>query len=159
ERRHLRALAQHVDAGIDAFGLLDRDAVAVPRADEVFYDRGAVGVDADRLQRLAPELHRGLERLAQLVVDALGEQLQRMAAVVGARENLRAGEFGLGELDDAVAVLLAVDADRDQPRFFQARRAQHVEPRAVAVIDLEAEPRGDLNHLGIDVDGRYVDLR
>ncbi len=116
-----RALAQQVDAGVDAFGLLDRDAVAVARADEILDQRGAVGIDADRLQRLASELVGGLERLAQLVVDVLGQQLQRVAAVVGARENLRAGKLRLGEIDDAVAVLLLVDADRDQPRLLERR--------------------------------------
>ncbi len=39
-----------------------------------------------------------------------------------------------------------------------ARRAQHVEPRAVAVIDLEAEPAGDLDHLGIEIDRGHVDF-
>ena len=35
--------------------------------------------------------------------------------------------------------------------------AQHVEPRAVAVIDLEAEAAGRLDHLGVVVDGGDVD--
>ena len=54
--------------------------------------------------------------------------------------------------------VLVVDADRDQPRLLEAGGAQHVEPRAVAVIDLEAEPAGDLDHLGIVVDGGDVDV-
>ena len=40
----------------------------------------------------------------------------------------------------------------------EAGRAQHVEPRAVAVIDLEAEAAGDLDHLGIEVDRGHVDI-
>src|SRR5436853_7943094 len=60
ERCHPRTLAQHVDAGVNALGLLHRDAVAVARADEVLHDFRAVGVKADRLQRAAPEFHRGL---------------------------------------------------------------------------------------------------
>src|SRR5436853_5078047 len=91
ERRHPRALAQHVDAGVDALGLLHGDAVAVARADEVLHDLRAVGIEPDRLERAAAELHRGFERLAQLIVDVAREQLQRVAAVVGARENLGAG--------------------------------------------------------------------
>ena len=134
------------------------EAVAVAGADEVLHDRRAVGVDADRDQRLAPEADRGFEGLAQLVVDVLGEQLQRVAAVVGAREDLRAGEFRLHQIDDAVGRVLVVDADRDQPRLLEAGGAQHVEPRAVAVIDLEAEAAGDLDHVGIEIDGGHVDL-
>src|SRR4029077_18198018 len=74
-RRHLRALAQHVDAGVDALGLLHRDAVAVARADELLHDVDAVGIEADRRKRLVAELHRGLEGLAQLVIDVPREQL------------------------------------------------------------------------------------
>src|SRR4051794_17405670 len=58
ERRHCRAFAQKVDARIDALCLLDRHPLAVAIADEVLDDRGAVAVDADRLQRLAAEAHR-----------------------------------------------------------------------------------------------------
>ena len=54
--------------------------------------------------------------------------------------------------------LLLVDADRDQPRLVEAGRAQHVEPRAVAVVDLEAESPGDLDHVGVEVDRGHVDL-
>ena len=54
-------------------------------------------------------------------------------------------------------LLLIVDADRDQPRLLEAGGAQHVEPRAVAVIDLEAEAAGDLDHVGVEVDRRHVD--
>ena len=103
------------------FGLLDRDAIAIAIADEVLDDRGAVRVDADGFQRLAAELHGGFERLAQLVIDVLGEQLQRMAAVKGAHEDLRTGKLGLHQIDDAVGLLLLVDADRDQPRLLQDR--------------------------------------
>ena len=35
--------------------------------------------------------------------------------------------------------------------------AQHVEPRAVAVVDLEAEARRGPDHLGVGVDDRHVD--
>src|SRR5690349_5888790 len=44
QRRRRRARAQQGEAAIDAFGLLQREAVAVARADEILDDRGAVGV-------------------------------------------------------------------------------------------------------------------
>src|SRR6185295_12255016 len=52
ERRHLGTFAQQVDARVNAFRLLDGDALAVAVADEVLHDRDAVGIDAHRLQRL-----------------------------------------------------------------------------------------------------------
>ena len=63
----------------------------------------------------------------------------------------------MNEIDDAARGLAVVDADGDQPGLDGARRAQDVEPGAVAVIDLEAEAGGLLNHLGIVVDGGDVD--
>src|ERR1044071_5984844 len=71
ERRRRGPRPQHVDAGIDAFGLLYGDAIAVACADEVRDDLGAVRVDAERDERVASEAHRGFERLAQFIVDAL----------------------------------------------------------------------------------------
>ena len=90
---------------------------------------------------LRPKAIGELEGLAQLVVDVLGEQLQRVAAIVGAREDLACREIPPSSDRRCGWLLLVVDADRDQPRIVSAGRAQHVEPRAVAVIDLEAEPR------------------
>ena len=57
-----------------------------------------------------------------------------------------------------LAACAVVDAYRDQPRLAGARGAQYVEPGTVAVIDLEPEPRGVLNHFGIVVDGGDVDI-
>src|SRR3954464_11104903 len=90
ERRHRRPFAQQIDAGVDALGLLDRDAVVVARADEILDDRRAVGIDADRFQRLASKAERGLERLAHFELDVPGEQLQRVAALLRTRAHLRA---------------------------------------------------------------------
>src|SRR3954464_14551828 len=81
-----------------------------------------------------------------------------MTAVERACENPRAGKFCFGQIDDLVDRLLVVDADRDQARLLESGGAQNVEPGAVAVIDPKPEPRGDLDHVGIDIDRRDVDL-
>ena len=60
-------------------------------------------------------------------------------AVEGAGEHRHQRELGLGELDDPDRRLLVVDADHDHARLGRAGRVQDVEPRPVAVVDLEAE--------------------
>ena len=64
---------------------------------------------------------------------------QACAAVVGAHEEFYARKLGAHQVDDAVGGGALVDADRDQPHLGGDRGAQHVQARAVAVIDLEAE--------------------
>ena len=75
-----------------------------------------------------------------------------MDAVVGAGVNLRQREFGLAHFDDPVGLFGLVDAHRDDARVRRAGRAQNVEPRAVAVIDLEAEARRVADALHVVVD-------
>src|SRR5438067_10391297 len=78
-------------------------------------------------------------------------------AIERAHVNLRGGKFGMNEVDNAACGLRVVGAHRDQPRLARARRAQHIEPGAVAVIDLEPEAGDTLEHLRIVVDGSDVD--
>ncbi len=80
-----------------------------------------------------------------------------MAAVVGAHEQGDARKFRPNEIDDVERGFRIVDAERDHTHLAGARRPQHIEPRAVAVIDLEAEPGRGLDHLRIVVEGGDVD--
>src|SRR5262245_10224328 len=105
---------QKIEAGRNAFGLLQRQAIEIAPAHELLDLAGALRVDADRFERVAPELERGLVGLAQLELDALGEQLQAVPAIVGAHVELGTGKFGLNEVDDAAGSVAIVDADRDQ---------------------------------------------
>jgi hypothetical protein len=82
----------------------------------------------------------------------------RVAAVVGADEQLGQGEGLLDHRDDLIGDLGLVDADEDGLRLLGPGRAQHIEPRAVAVIDLEAEFAGGLDHLDVHVDDGDVDV-
>ena len=56
-----------------------------------------------------------------------------------------------------MAVVRLVDADQHRARPAGAGGVQDVEPRAVAVIDLEAEIGRGLDHLDVVVDDRDVD--
>ena len=60
-------------------------------------------------------------------------------------------------LGDADSGFRLVDADQDGARPAGAGGMQDVEPRAVAVIDLEAEIGRGLDHLDVIVDDRDVD--
>ena len=114
--------------------------------------------DAERDQRRLAEAHRRFEGLADLVVDAGADEAERMAAVEGADEELGERELGLDDLDDAVGLLRLVDADEDRLGAAGAGGAQHVEPGAVAIVDLEAEAGGGPDHVGVGIDDRDVDL-
>ena len=65
-----------------------------------------------------------------------------MAAIEGADESLGMREFGFDQFDDTVGGFGLLDADEDGLGIRGAGSAQHVEPRAVAVVDLEAEVSG-----------------
>ena len=104
-----------------------------------------------------PKTQRGFERLADLEVDAGLDQPDRGAAVEGARQHRHQRELGLHQLGDADGGSRLVDADQHGARAAGAGGMQDVEPRAVAVIDLEAEIGGRLDHLDIVVDDRDVD--
>ena len=85
-------------------------------------------------------------------------QRQRMAAVEGADVELGHREFGIDQFDDAVGGGAVVDADGDDLGRAGAGSAQHIEPRAVAVVDLEAEAPRHPDHLGVGIDDRHVHL-
>ena len=129
----------------------------VAAADEFDRVAGALERQAETLEHAAPEGECRLEGLADFVIDATSEQAQRVATVERAHEQRRRREFGANQIDDAVGGRLRVDAHRNQARLVGAGGAQDVEPRAVAVINLEAEPAGILDHLGIGIDGDDVD--
>ena len=61
------------------------------------------------------------------------------------------------QLGDAHGGIALVDADQHRTRPAGAGGMQNVQPRAVAVIDLEAEIGGRLDHLDVVVDDRHVD--
>jgi hypothetical protein len=79
-----------------------------------------------------------------------------MAPVEGAGHDLGGRKLVLDQLDDAVGRFRLVHADQDQLGLLGARGAQRVQPGAVAVIDLEAELRGGLDHLDVVLDDRDV---
>ena len=114
-------------------------------------------VDAKLLQGRAAEQQRGFERLAYLVVDADIDQPDRSTPVVGARQHRHERELGFHVFGDADGGFRLVDADQDCARPAGAGGMQYVEPRSVAVIDLEAEIGGRLDHLDVIVDDRDVD--
>jgi hypothetical protein len=116
-------------------GLLQRQSIEVARAHEVLDRLRPLGIETERFERAAPKDERRLERVAQLEVDALGDQAQRVPAIVGANVQLGAGKLGAHDVDDAQRHVRVVVAQRDDARLAGAGGAQHVEPRAVAVID------------------------
>ena len=89
-------------------------------------------------------------------VDIAAQKVQRVAAVIGAHIELREREMLLQEFDDLHGRLAFVDADRDENGVACARSAQHVETRAVAVIDLKAEAPRRADLVGVAVDGGHV---
>ena len=104
------------------------------------------------------EGHRRFERLAHLVVDAGLDQAQRVPAVERAYIQPGLGKLVLGQLDDAIRQCRLVDADQDRVGPARARRAQHVQARAIPVVDLEAEIAGGADHVDVRVDDRDVDV-
>ena len=150
---------QEVAAGQQPAGGFERESLGIAAADVLRGFRRLVLGHAELTQRDFAEFERGFEGLADLHVDAGFDQLERVPAVVGAHQQLRLRELRLGERHDAVGGVALVDADQDRPRLAGARGPQHIEPAAVAVIDLEAELAGDADHLGVDVDDRDVDAR
>ena len=97
--------------------------------------------DAERARApRSPSASAEFEGLAHLEV----HPGMRPAAARAARSKARAstgtsGNSALHELDDPDRRLLVVDADHDHARLGRAGRVQDVEPRPVAVVDLEAE--------------------
>src|SRR5262245_16735808 len=138
--------------GLGASLLLQREPLAVARPHVLLQVPHQLGRKGEALERRLAESDRALVRLADLVGDAALEQLEGMDPVVSPDEEL--GErAGLAQhLGDAGGDLLALDADADQACLHGARGAQHVEARAVAEVDLEAEPLGRLDHLDVVVD-------
>src|SRR6266540_5338617 len=100
ERLVHHARSQQVEPGGYALGLLQGEAIEVAGADEVLDRGGALRIEAERFERLAPEDERGFEGFAQLKIDPLGDQLQGVAAVEGAHVELAAGELGMHQVDD-----------------------------------------------------------
>ena len=94
-----------------------------------------------------------VEGLADLEGHVALDEIQRMAAVIGADIELRLREFLLRQGDDAVGGGAVGGADQDGAGTAGAGGAQHVEAGAVAVIDLEAEAGGGADHLHIGLDG------
>lgn len=80
-----------------------------------------------------------------------------MAAIERADHAGRVGEGLLQDRHDAVRHVLPVGADGDEPHASGARRAQHVQPRAIAVVDAGAEAGGGLNLLHVGIDDRQPD--
>ena len=104
-----------------------------------------------------PKSKRRFEGFADLEVDAGTDQPECGAAVVGARQHRHQGKLGLHQLGYPDGGLGLVDADQHGPRAAGAGSMQYVQPRAVAIIDLETEIGGRLDHLDIIVDDRDVD--
>src|SRR5690606_20547924 len=113
-------------------------------------------VHSEPLQRGAAELQGRFEGLADLEVDLPVHERDRVRSVDGAYEGAGAGEFGMDDLGDLQGGGRIVDADADDIRRTRAGRAQHVEARAVAVIDLEAEAGSAADAVDVAVDHRHV---
>ena len=79
-----------------------------------------------------------------------------MSAIVRAHEQFGVGELALDQIDDLIGDLGLFDADGDQARAAGTGGAQHIEAGAVAVIDLEAEAAGALDHLDVAIDDGHV---
>ncbi|KAG1255145.1 hypothetical protein G6F68_010511 [Rhizopus microsporus] len=60
------------------------------------------------------------------------------------------------QLNDAVGGFGLVHAHRNRTRGGRARGMQHVQTRAITVVDLETEPRRALDHLHIVVDDGHI---
>ena len=81
-----------------------------------------------------------------------------MAPVEGAGHDLGRRELGLDQFDDAIGDLGLVDADQDDLGLVRTRGPQRVQLGAVAIIDLEPELRGGLDHLDVVLDDRDVHI-
>ena len=145
-------------AGGDALDLLEAEAFEIAFAHVIPDVDRAFRRQPERFERGAAELQRRFEGLAHLVIHALGEQFEAVAPVEGAHVKFQVGKFRPRQFDNPAGCQSVIDADRNQPHIGAADRgAQHVEPQAVAVIDLEAEPAGALDHLGVVIEGDDVD--
>src|SRR5690606_37266087 len=114
-------------------------------------------IDAKLFERRAAEDQGGFERLADLVVDAHIHEPDCRAAVKGARQYRNEREFFLHVLGYAHGGFRLVDTDEHRTGAACTSGMQNIEPRAVAVVDLEAEIGGGLDHFDVIVDDRDVD--
>src|SRR4029077_16412484 len=72
---------ENIEAGCNAFSLLQGEALEVALAYELLDLGGALRVEPERFERLPSEAQRRFVGLAQLELDALGDERERMAAV------------------------------------------------------------------------------
>src|SRR6185503_15585562 len=72
---------QQVEPCRYALGLLQGETLEIALAHEILDCGRALGVEAERFERLPSEYERRLVCFAQLEIDALVDQLQSMAAV------------------------------------------------------------------------------
>ena len=102
----------------------------------------ASGSTPSSSERRAPEGDGRFERLADLVIHLQVHQLDRVHAVVGAHEGFApSAKFSWTMSTILRAASRIVDADADHLGLVGSGGAQHVEARAVAVIDPKAEAR------------------
>ena len=148
--------ADEVAGGLDAADQLALEAHRVAGAHVLHDLRHLLLGHPERAQRLLPEREGREEGLADLPVHPGLGQPQRLLPVEGAGEHRHQRELGLAELDDPDRRLPVVDADDDHPRLARAGGVQDVEPRPVAVVDLEAEVGRRLDHLRVGLD--HADL-
>ena len=109
--------------------------------------------------RLLAEREGRKQGLADLPVHPGLGQPQRLLPVEGAGQHRHQRELRLAELDDPHRRLAVVDADDDHPGLGRAGRVQDVEPRPVAVVDLEAEVGRRLDHLRVGLDHADLEAR
>src|ERR1700737_1793670 len=115
---------QQIPARRYAFRLLQRQAVEIATAPEFFDRERPLGIEPERLERLAPECERRFIGLAQLEANALGDERKRMPPVIGAHVKLAAGKFRLQKIDNAARAIPIVDGDRNKPPLSPARGPQ-----------------------------------
>lgn len=106
----IRAAHARADAAPPVFVVTEQGLSPLPRLDPRSYRLANAGVDAAR-------------------------KLDRVNAVIGACDDAGAGKLAAQQGNDRVSRRGIVDADRDQPCLADARRPQHVAPRAVAEMD------------------------
>ena len=81
-----------------------------------------------------------------------------MFAIERAHQQLGLGELVGDQFDDAIGILVVVDAHRDRTRGPRARRMQHIQAGAVAVVDLESEALGVMDHVHVVVDDGHIHI-
>src|SRR3984893_2805088 len=124
---------QKVAARGDAFGLLQGEALEVALAHELLDLSGALRVEPESFQRLPPEAQGRFVGLAQLELDPLGDERERMAAVEGAHIKQRAGKLGLHQIDNAARRGAGINTHRNETRPRRPPRPPPLEPRAGAL--------------------------